>query len=148
RGPCSGRGGSRCRSAWASLSGQEGGDPADEGVEAAGLDVDAAAAAQLGDEALARGDEAHQAAARAAHVQLEAALEGDEVPGVDEVAAVDLDGVDAAVALKEELPVAADLEAKGALAGQHGAQAGEADPDVEGAAVGEVGAGAQEEGLP
>src|SRR5688500_17303176 len=117
---------------------EERSDPAHQRSQVARLDVDAALSLEVADQALARGDEAHHAAASRADVEGELPLVSNQVSVVDEVAPVDVDRFDAAVAGEPEVAVPADLEEERALFREQPAEAPELQPHVDVARAAQV----------
>src|SRR6478609_6467431 len=88
---------------------KERGDPANQRAQVARLHEHGAAARELADQAFARKQERFEAANRA-HFEIQAAVEGHDVAGVDLERAVDLDGQDAAIRVDPEVSGPAALE--------------------------------------
>ena len=120
--------------------------PAQEGVLAAGLQVDPAGAGQVADQALA-GEERRLPVADLAHVVLDAVGPRDHVAGVDRVglAGLQVDRVDRAVARQHQVALAGDAQHEEALAGEEGLAAAPLGVDLDAARRREVGAGLHEE---
>src|SRR5690554_2881507 len=80
------------------------------------LAIQFSSTAEFANQPLAAEEAADQAGARFANAELECVIKGNDVAGIDDVLAVDVDFIDRAKAIEEQVAAAAALDPKHTLA--------------------------------